>query len=145
MKPNSVTEEYKLLLTRIGENVAAARIARGITQRELGRISEKNQAMIAKLEKYPPLEMSLRSMYEISRHIPVPLSEVIGKAERDLELFRPLEDSNKLEGRITAILDKLKQLPHNEQMWLTGMIEGLLERTSSPLKLVESTSMISHA
>src|SRR3989338_274550 len=98
MKPNSVTEEYKLLLTRIGENVAAARIARGITQRELGRISEKNQAMIAKLEKYPPLDMTLRSMYEISRHIPVPLSEVIGKAERDLELFRPLEDSNKLEG-----------------------------------------------
>ena len=95
--------------------------------------------MIAKLEKYPPLDMTLRSMYEISRHIPVPLSEVIGKAERDLELFKTPLDPNKVEERMAAVMEKLSELPREEQVWLAGIIEGLMDRTSSPLKITDNT------
>ena len=58
MKENAVSEEYKLLLKRLGENVAKARQQKGLTQRDLAEISGKSQTIIAKVERYAPTETS---------------------------------------------------------------------------------------
>ena len=139
MRLDKVTDEYKLLLTRIGEIISQARSERGLTQRDLARISKKNQTVIAKVEKFPSPDTSLRNIYEITSHIPVALSEVFARAERDLNLFRTLREPNKVEERMAGVIEKLEELPAEEQAWLAGIIEGLLDRTSSPLKLTDNT------
>src|SRR3989338_9710423 len=138
MKENAVTGEYKLLLRRIGENVAKARQEKGLTQRELAGIANKNQTIIAKLEKFPPVDMTLRSIYEIIRHIPVSCSEIIAKSERDLRLVLIPRKEGMLAERLDLLVDKLRDLTPEEQGWMADMIEGLLSRTSSPSKLPDN-------
>ena len=134
MKENAVTGEYKLLLKRIGENVAKARQQKGLTQRDLATISGKNQTIIAKLEKYAPLDMTLRNIYEIVRHIPVSFSEIVAKSEKDLELDLIPRDQGALDSRLKLIVEKLRDLTPEEQGWMADMMEGLLSRTRSPSK-----------
>src|SRR3989338_3393843 len=136
MKENAVTGEYKLLLRRIGENVAKARQEKGLTQRDLAGVSGKNQTIIAKLEKFPPLDMTLRNIYEIIRHIPVSCSELIAKAERDLALDLIPRQIGSLDQRLELLVEKLRDLTPEEQGWMADMIEGLLSRTNSPSKQI---------
>src|SRR3990167_5631082 len=139
MKSNSVTEDYKLLLKRIGENLSKARIEKGLSQRELGRVAEKNHTVIAKVEKYPPLDLTLRSIYEVARHIPISLTEIFSKSEDDLELQHIRNEPKKIDERMKFIMNKLSDLTREEQVWMADMIEGLLARTSSPSKLTDKT------
>ena len=141
MKENAVTGEYKLLLKRIGENVAKARQQKGLTQRDLATISGKNQTIIAKLEKYAPLDMTLRNIYEIVRHIPVSFSEIVAKSEKDLELDLIPRDQGALDSRLKLIVEKLRDLTPEEQGWMADMMEGLLSRTSSPSKRYDNPNI----
>ena len=138
MKTNTVTEEYKFFLQKIGENVSRARIEKGLTQRELGKAADKNHAMIAKVEKFPPPDLSLRSIYEIVRHIPVSLGEIVTRAEKDLELHTLPREPQTAGLRMQLLINKLNELAPDEQQWMAEMIEGLLTR-ARPLQ--KSTDM----
>ena len=138
MKENAVTGEYKLLLKRIGENVAKARQQKGLTQRDLATLAGKNQTIIAKLEKYAPLDMTLRNMYEIVRHIPVSFSEIISKAEKDLALDLIPREQQTLDIRLKVLVEKLHDLSPEEQRWVASIVEELLERTSAPAKVPDN-------
>lgn len=128
-KQNEISEEYKILLRQIGVNLARARKERGLTQRNLAEQCEKNQTLIAKLEKYAPNDMSMRSIYEIVRHIPMSFSEFIAKAERDLELESIPRNETTVAKRLQILVAKLQDLSASEQAWMADMIEGLLFRT----------------
>ncbi len=132
MKENAVSEEYKILLKRIGENVAKARQQKGMTQRDLAEISGKSQTIIAKVEKYAPTDVTLRNIYEIVRHIPVSFSEIVAKSERDLELDLILRQPGTLDHRLQLLTERLHDLTPDEQTWMADMIEGLLSRTTAP-------------
>ena len=139
MKSNAVTEEYKFLLQKIGENVSKARIKQGLTQRELGKAAEKNHTIVAKVEKFPPLDLSLRSIYELVRHIPASLSEIVTSAEKDLELYTLPKEPQTANRRMKLLIDKLSELEPAEQQWMADMIEGLLSRTGPSSKLTDTT------
>ena len=121
------------------ENLSKARIEKGLSQRELGRVAEKNHTIIAKVEKYPPLDLTLRSIYEVARHIPISLTEIFSKSEDDLELQHIRNEPKKIDERMKFIMNKLSDLTREEQVWMADMIEGLLARTSSPSKLTDKT------
>ena len=131
-KQNTITDEYKVLLQKIGENLAQARREKGMTQRDLAAKSEKNQTLIAKLEKYAPMDMSMRSIYEVIRHIPVSFSDFIAKAERDLELEYIPRIPGRVNDRLQLLYEKLSDLTTEEQVWMADMIDGLLSRTRAP-------------
>ena len=128
-KQNEVSDEYKFLLSQIGVNLAQARKERGLTQRDLAVQCEKNQTLIAKLEKYAPHDMSMRSIYEIVRHIPMSFSEFVAKAERDLELESIPWSERTVDKRLQILVEKFRDLSSEEQSWMADMIEGLLSRT----------------
>ena len=137
MKNTNVPDEYKLLLRQIGVNLSKARIEKGVSQRELGRSAAKNPSMIAKVEKFAPLDISMRNIYEVARLIPVSLGEIILKSERDLELHSLPREPKKLAQRLAMMMEKVADLNIEEQTWMADMIEGLLARTSAPSKLTD--------
>ena len=145
MKENAVTEEYKLLLKRIGENLALERKLRGMTQRELSDKSGKNQTVIAKVEKYAPVDISLRNIYEVTRHIPVSLSQVVAKAEKDLELSLMPRSDRQVNKRLKLIMERLEDLSSSEQAWMADMMEGLLSRTSAPSKSPDNPDILNQS
>jgi transcriptional regulator with XRE-family HTH domain len=138
-KSINVSDDYKFLLRQIGINLSKARKEKGISQRELGRSAAKNPSMIAKVEKFAPMDISMRNIYEVARLIPVSLGEIILKSERDLELHSLPREPQKLGQRLTLLMEKLADLTVEEQTWLSDMIEGLLTRTSAPSKLTDRT------
>lgn len=133
-KQNTVSDEYKILLAKMGENLAQVRREKGMTQRDLSARSEKNQTLIAKLEKYAPMDMSMRSIYEIVRSVPLSFSEFIAKAERDLELEYIPRTPAKVDERLRSLTQKFEDLTSDEQVWMANMIEGLLSQTGRPRK-----------
>lgn len=145
MKNTNVSDDYKILLKQIGVNLSRARLEKGVSQRELGRVASKNPSMIAKVEKFAPADISMRNVYEVARLIPVSLGEVILKAERELELHTLPHEPKNVDRRISLLIEKMAELSKDEQDWMANMIEGLLARTSAPAKvrsnaLVQSSS-----
>ena len=130
-KNSDISEEYKLFLRKVGDGIAQARREKGISQRVLGQSAAKNPAMIAKVEKFAPANISMRNIFEVARLIPVSLGEIILKAERDLDLHSEPLAENKFDDRMKQLMQKVAALPSEEQKWMADMIEGLLVRTSS--------------
>lgn len=128
-KQNAISDEYKFLLRQIGVNLAQARKERGMTQRDLSAQCDKNQTLIAKLERYAPMDMSMRTIYEIVRQVPLSFSEFIAKAERDLELEFVPWNKRTVDKRLEILFEKFRDLSEEEQSWMADMVEGLLSRT----------------
>jgi hypothetical protein len=64
----------------------------------------------------------------------VSFSEIIVKAEKDLELDLIPRDQGALDDRLRLLVDKLHDLRPEEQQWMADMMEGLLARTNAPAK-----------
>lgn len=123
MRPETVSDEFRPLLKQIGANLAKARKEKGLSQRTIVRSSGHCASMVGKVESYPSLDISLRSIYEVSKLIPVSLGRIIGQAERDLALHPGPNE------RLENLMDKMIQLNEEEKNWMADMIEGLLAKT----------------
>lgn len=137
VKTKEISDEYKLLLKRVGEHVSEARRRSGLSQRALAKLADKNQASIAKVEKTPPPDITLRSIYEVTKHIPVSLGEILLEAEKDLDIGLLKNQAGKADHRMALIIEKLQKLNSEDQQWLADMIEGLLAKTRPGLKTTD--------
>lgn len=125
MRPETVSHEFRPLLKQIGANLAKARKEKGLSQRTIVQSSGHCASMVGKVEKYPSLDISLRSIYEVSKLIPVSLGYIIGQSERDLALLHSGPNE-----RLENLMDKMTKLNEDEKNWMADMIEGLLSKTN---------------
>ncbi|MBP6218563.1 MAG: helix-turn-helix transcriptional regulator [Oligoflexales bacterium] len=131
---DAVTEDYKLLLKKIGEQINKARVERGLSQRELARVANKTHTVVTKVEKTPPLDLSLRSIYELACHIPISMTELMAKAERDLELKKMRTKPGMVDLRIQLLFEKISELSKDDRSWMADMMDSLLSKTKDTPK-----------
>lgn len=130
-----VTEDYKLLLKKIGEQIHKARVERGLSQRELAKVANKTHTVVTKVEKSPPLGLSLRSIYELACHIPISMSELMNNAERDVEIKRLRNKPEKVDIRLELLYRKINELNTEERLWMADMVDALLSKMKSHVKM----------
>lgn len=130
-----VTEDYKLLLKKIGEQINKARVERGLSQRELAKVANKTHTVVTKVEKTPPLDLSLRSIYELACHIPISMSELMAKAERDVDLKKMRTEPEKVDARLQLLYAKVCELGADERNWMADMMDSLLSKTKTHSKV----------
>lgn len=136
MRSEDIVDDFKLLIKQIGVNLAKARHEKGVSQRTIVRASGRSPSLVGKVEKYPSVDIALRSIYEVARLIPTSLGEIILKSEKELELHHiSLGQPKAIEKRLQGMVDKLAELSATEQIWMADMMEGLLARTSAPVIL----------
>lgn len=143
MKSEEFVDEYKLLLKQIGVNLARARHEKGVSQRSIVMAAGRSPSLVGKVERYASVDISLRSIYEVARLIPVSLGDIINKSEKELELHHTsLERPKAIDKRLQGMMEKLADLSPGEQLWIADMMEGLLSRTSAPV-ILQSKSELS--
>lgn len=131
---DAVTEDYKLLLKKIGEQINKARVERGLSQRELAKVANKTHTVVTKVEKTPPLDLTLRSIYELACHIPISMTELMAKAERDLELKRMRTKPGVVDLRLQLLFEKINELSKDDRSWMADMMDSLLSKTKDNQK-----------
>ena len=96
--------DFTNFLSAVGVSLRELRVAKGLTQSELARISGKKQAAIAKIETAPPRDLALRVLFEITSGAEIDLAELI-------ELARARIGSSG--GKASGTGQKADDLPQN--------------------------------
>ncbi len=92
---------YQRLLVGLGQALAEARSASGMTQAELGEQLEKGQSAVAKIERTPTPNVALRVIFETAEVLNLNLSEVFFRAEALAGIESHLKEKKSTKGGLS--------------------------------------------
>src|SRR5437868_325503 len=74
-------KDFEMVYKNLGPTIKRLRTERGITQVELGRITEKQQSSIARLESSNAYDATIRTLHELILPLGISLSELFSEVE----------------------------------------------------------------
>ena len=120
----------------IGEKIKSARLAKGYTQEELGKLIGVQKSAVAKYEKGRVVNIKRSVLAKIAQVLEIPPVELVSDIEE-----KPVEEANKLADwylgleykedesvDFLTMIDEYKQLDASKQAQVREYIHFLLER-----------------
>jgi transcriptional regulator with XRE-family HTH domain len=117
--------DYEKFIRAIGETIHEKRLASGITQGDLGKLTGRNQSTIAKIENGPLPNVGIKVVFEIASALSLTASELFELAETK----STPENKKKNQAPDSAakkIQKGLEALPPKKRKWLEGIFIELV-------------------
>lgn len=120
----------------IGAKIKSARLAKGYTQEELGKLIGVQKSAVAKYEKGRVVNIKRSVLKKIAQVLQIPPVELvsdieenpIGEANRLADLFLGMETKENEDVELTALINEYKQLNETKQVQVREYVHFLLGR-----------------
>lgn len=109
----------------VGEKIKTARLAKGMTQEELGEILGVQKSAIAKYENGRVVNIKRSTLKKISDALGIPPHELIFDEKLRTENKTPSPEINLSEGE-QLLLELFRKVPEEQQQLVLGMIRAAL-------------------
>lgn len=120
-------KDFDSTYKNLGSTLKNLRMQKGITQVELGKLTNKPQSTIARLESINGYEANLRTLYEILEPLNMTLSdlfkEVEGKSISNLSNVSPSQLK-----KWESIVNSIQSMDDQTRLWTLKFIEFIINR-----------------